>query len=46
VIKLRRIRLVGHVTRMGEQRGVYRVLAGTLRERDDLGDPGVDRGKY
>jgi hypothetical protein len=26
VIKLRRVRLVGHVARMGERRGVYRVL--------------------
>jgi hypothetical protein len=27
---------------MGDSRGVYRVLVGDLRERDDLGDPGVD----
>jgi len=27
---------------MGERRGVYRVLVGNLRERDRLGDPGVD----
>ena len=28
---------------MGERRGVYRVLVcGNLRERDHLGDPGVD----
>jgi hypothetical protein len=27
---------------MGERRGVYRVLLGKLRERDYLGDPGVD----
>jgi hypothetical protein len=27
---------------MGERRGVYRVLWGNLRERDYLGDPGVD----
>jgi len=26
----------------GERRGVYRVLVGNLRERDRLGDPGVD----
>jgi hypothetical protein len=28
VIKLRRMRWVGHVARMGEGRGVYRVLVG------------------
>ena len=27
---------------MVEKRGVYRVLAGNLRERYHLGDPGVD----
>jgi hypothetical protein len=27
---------------MGESRGVYRVLVGNLRKRDQLGDPGVD----
>ena len=27
---------------MGERRGVYRVLVGKLRERDHLGDPGVE----
>jgi len=27
---------------MGERRGVYRVLVGKLRERDHLGDTGVD----
>jgi hypothetical protein len=27
---------------MGEKRGVYRVLVGNLRERDQWGDPGVD----
>jgi hypothetical protein len=27
---------------MGERRGVYRVLVGNLREREQLGDPGVD----
>jgi len=32
----------GHVARMGERRGVYRVLVGKLRERDHLGDTGVD----
>ena len=28
VIKSRRMRLAGHVARMGERRGVYRVLVG------------------
>jgi len=28
VIKLRRMRWAGHVARMGERRGVYRVLVG------------------
>jgi hypothetical protein len=42
VIKLRRMEWVGHVTHMGERRGVYRVLLGNLKERDHLGDPGID----
>ena len=42
VIKSRRIRWAGHVARMGERRGVYRVWWGNHRERDHLGDPGVD----
>jgi hypothetical protein len=32
----------GHVERMGEGRGVYRVFVGNLRERDHLGDLGLD----
>ena len=39
VIKLRRMRLAGHVARMGKRRGVYR---GNLRERGHLEDPGLD----
>jgi hypothetical protein len=35
------MRWAGHVDRMGEGRGVYRVLVGNLRERDHLGDPGL-----
>jgi len=31
-----------HVARMGEGRDVYRVWWGNRRERDHLGDPGVD----
>jgi len=41
VIKSRRMRWVGHVARMGERRGVYRVLVGKP-EREHLGDPGVE----
>jgi len=44
VIKSRRMRWAGHVARTGERRGVYRVLVGNLRERDHLGDLGVDGG--
>ena len=33
----------GHVARLGESRGVYRVLVGKPEgERENLGDPGVD----
>ena len=32
----------GHVVRMGERRGLYRVLMGKPHERDHLEDPGVD----
>jgi len=42
VIKSRRMRWAGHVARMGEGRGVYRVLVGNLKEGDHWGDPGVD----
>jgi hypothetical protein len=42
-IKPRRMRWEGHVARMGERRGVYRVFGvGDLRERDHLEDSGVD----
>jgi len=37
VIKSRRMRSVGHVARMGEERGVYRVLVGKLEGRDHWG---------
>jgi len=42
VIKSRSMRWVGHVARMGEGRGVYRVWWGNLREGDHWGDPGVN----
>ena len=35
------MRWAGHVARMGEERGVYRVLVGKPRERDHWGDLGV-----
>jgi hypothetical protein len=39
VIKLRRMRLVGHVASMGERRGVYRVLVGKPAGKRPLGRP-------
>jgi len=35
------MRRAGHVARMGESRGVYRVLVGQPDERDHLEDPGI-----
>jgi hypothetical protein len=43
VIKSGRVKWAGHVERMGEGRGVYRIFVGNLRERDHWGDPGIDR---
>jgi hypothetical protein len=40
VIKSRRLRWVGHVARMGEGRGVYRVLVGRPEGKRPLGSPG------
>ena len=37
VIKSRRMRWTGHVARMGERRGVYRVLVGKPKGRRPLG---------
>jgi len=37
VIKSRRMRWAGHVARIGEERGVYRVLPGKLEGRRPLG---------
>ena len=39
VIKSRRMRWAGHVARMGEERGVYRVLVGKPEGRRPLGRP-------
>jgi len=39
VIKWRRMRWVGHVARMGEKRGVYRVLVGIPENKRPLGRP-------
>ena len=39
VIKSRRMRWVGNVACMGEERGVYRVLVGKLEGRRPLGRP-------
>jgi hypothetical protein len=42
VIKSRRMRWAGHVARMGEERGVYRVLVGKPEGKRPLGDLGVN----
>jgi len=39
VIKSRRMRWAGHVARMGEERGLYRVLLGKPEGRRPLGRP-------
>jgi len=39
VIKSRRMRWAGHMTRMGEERGVYRVLVGKPEGKRPLGRP-------
>jgi hypothetical protein len=36
------MRWVGHVVRVGERRGVYRVLVGILEGKNHLEDPGID----
>jgi len=43
VTKARRIRCAGHVARMGEKRGAYRVLVGKPVGKRPLGRP---RGKW
>jgi hypothetical protein len=42
VIKSSRMRWAVHVARMGERRGVHKVLVGKSEERDHLEDSGVD----
>ena len=43
VVKSRRMRWAGHVVRMGEGRGVYRVLVGKSEGKRPLGrEPDVD----
>ena len=39
VVKSRRMRWAGHVARMGEGRGVHRVLVGKLEGKRSLGRP-------
>jgi len=39
VVKSRRMRLAGHVARMGEERGVHRVLVGKPEGKRPLGRP-------
>ena len=39
VIKWRRMRWAGYVARMGEERGVYRVLVGKPEGKRTLGSP-------
>jgi hypothetical protein len=39
IIKSRRMRLVGHVARMGEKRNAYRLLVGKLEGERPLGRP-------
>jgi hypothetical protein len=42
VIKSRRMRWVDHIARIGEWRGVYRVLVEEPKEKRPLGDQSVD----
>jgi hypothetical protein len=43
MIKLRRMRLAGHVARMGEKRNVFGLLVEKPEEKRPLGQPHVDR---
>jgi hypothetical protein len=42
VVKLGRMRWAGHVARMGEERGVHRVLVGKPEGKKPLGEPDID----
>jgi hypothetical protein len=42
LIKIEKNVMGGALARMGEKRGVYRVLGGGLRKRDPLENPEVD----
>ena len=42
VIKSRRMRWAGHIERMGERRGVHKVLVGKPEGKRPLVDPGLD----
>jgi len=42
VIKSRRKRWAGRIARMGERRGVYRVLVGKPEGKRPLGRPSID----
>jgi len=41
-MKSRRMRWEGHVARVGERKGVYRVLVGKPEGKDHFGDPDID----
>jgi hypothetical protein len=43
IIKSRRMRWVGHVTRMGEKRNVHRLLVG---KRERMRPPGIPRRRW
>jgi hypothetical protein len=42
VVKSRRMRWAGHVARLGDERGVHRVLVGKPEGNSHWGDPDVD----
>jgi len=44
MIKSRRMRFAGHAARIGEMRGVYRVLVGKHEGKSPLGRPRIDGG--
>jgi hypothetical protein len=46
VIKSRKMRLAGHVARIGEGRGVTGFWWGNLRERDQWEDQGIDGRRW